>query len=62
MSSFVTAMDNHSNRTTIPSKPGTMVRKTLGFDTKSKVLELWTMLKRGIQCIGFTLIQHNKIL
>lgn len=49
MSSFVTAMDNHSNRTTIPSKPGTMVRKTLGFDTKSKVLELWTMLKRGTE-------------
>ena len=47
MSAFVTAMDNHANRTTIPSKPGTMVRKTLGHTQQAALLELWTMLKRG---------------
>ena len=47
MSSFVNAMDNMGNRQTIPEKPGTMVRTTVGHDLESKLLELWVMLKRG---------------
>ena len=46
---FATAMDNHANRTTIPSKPGTMVRKTVGHTHQAALLELWTMLKRGTE-------------
>ena len=44
---FVQHMDNQANRRTIPSKPGTMVRATVGHDQRAALLELWTMLKRG---------------
>ena len=49
MSSFVKAMDNKANRVTIPEKPGTMVRATVGVHQQATLLELWVMLKRGTE-------------
>ena len=49
MSTFVKAMDDKANRVTIPEKPGTMVRATVGHDQHAALLELWVMLKRGTE-------------